>query len=380
MPVVDPLTNKLLAVISLHPYLNYIDQLLAEVARTISTNTLVYVVDLTNGALISSSISGLSINGIKNVDSVTGEAKLIAAVDVDHPIIQYTSRIIEKEGWTNSMDIRIEKDLTINGDSYLVLFQYITDSYGLKWGVVTAIPKKDMFGGLQTIRQRFLYVIVIDQIINLMFSSIVFYIMTRTLEKLSTQMGEVVEEKFNPIYLRKISSELVISCLSEIRPLQDKFIYMLNKLADSTEELVEARRLSEDASRMVAIFMSRASHEMRTPLNGITPILEMCISNNEKIMNENEIELLRSALYCSRMLTYLVDDVLDFSTLKGNKMQFKYREFDLQTCLNNVVAMIYKYSAGMEVEFEIFVDKGIYNNVIGDELRVSQVLVNLQTQ
>lgn len=133
-------------------------------------------------------------------------------------------------------------------------------------------------------------------------------------------------------------------------------------------------RTAESASREKSEFLSRMSHEIRTPMNGIigmTELAKMQIENSEKVS-----ECLDKIEASSEYLLALINDVLDMSRIENGKVELYMERLDLQELSDRLKTMFGEKAAKAGLAF--IVEEEIQERyVIGDELRLSQVVVNI---
>lgn len=136
-----------------------------------------------------------------------------------------------------------------------------------------------------------------------------------------------------------------------------------------------ALELAQQASRSKSEFLSRMSHEIRTPLNGIigmTAIARRSADDTNKVLNcLDKIDL------SSSYLLSLLNDVLDMSRIESGKIELEYSEFSLVDVCERIYDMFWQKAEDSGVELKIIRDELTVSRVIGDNLRLSQVLVNL---
>lgn len=153
-------------------------------------------------------------------------------------------------------------------------------------------------------------------------------------------------------------------------------LFILLRVSESRQKKAKmALDLAENASRAKSEFLSRISHEIRTPMNGITgmtAIARRFVDNPEKMTDcLNKIDL--SASY----LLSLLNDVLDMSKIESGKIQLDEQPFDLTELLNRIQGMFWQKAEDGGVILSMRCDDLSITQVIGDNLRISQVLINL---
>jgi PAS domain S-box-containing protein len=156
-----------------------------------------------------------------------------------------------------------------------------------------------------------------------------------------------------------------------------------NKLAvafeDVTERqhaqqaLIRAKEMAESANRAKSEFLANISHEVRTPLNGIMGMLQLCLQFD---VQPELGEYLRTALESSRNLLRVLNDVLDFTKVDAGKMELLEREFDLDEMLSQSVSFF--EAMAMDKRIRLALEKPpSLGRFVGDEGRLRQILLNL---
>lgn len=149
----------------------------------------------------------------------------------------------------------------------------------------------------------------------------------------------------------------------------------LAKLTASNEQLGVAIARAEHASAAKGQFTSRISHEIRTPLNaiiGYITIAKNATGNRQKI---NEC-LYKSETAANHLLSIL-NDVLDMSSIENGKLKIAKEPFDLERLLHTITAMFYAQAQQKNIRFETCIVDLTAERVIGDGLRLNQILMNL---
>lgn len=137
------------------------------------------------------------------------------------------------------------------------------------------------------------------------------------------------------------------------------------------QELVIAERASREKSR----FLSQMSHEIRTPMNGIigmTQIAKESINNTEKLE-----ECLGKIQLSSDYLLSLINDILDMSRIENGKIELYHTAFDLRSFAERLSTMFTQKAADAGLSFSVTTGNITAPAVVGDELRLTQIVVNL---
>ena len=139
-------------------------------------------------------------------------------------------------------------------------------------------------------------------------------------------------------------------------------------------DLVDAKEAAEAVSKAKSEFLARMSHEIRTPMNaiiGMTSIAQESDDPNRKVYC---LEKISSA---SKHLLGVINDILDMSKIEANKFEISAAEFDFEKMLMTITNMVDFRMDEKNHNFVVNFDPTISNFIIGDEQRLSQVIVNL---
>ena len=141
-------------------------------------------------------------------------------------------------------------------------------------------------------------------------------------------------------------------------------------------EIVKAKEIAEHASSAKGEFLSRMSHEMRTPMNAIIGMTSIAKGSKDPDKKEYCLDKIESA---SKHLLGVINDILDMSKIEANKFELSCQAFDFEKMLINVTNVINFRIEEKKQNLIINQDKNIPVSIIGDELRLSQVITNLLT-
>ena len=159
-----------------------------------------------------------------------------------------------------------------------------------------------------------------------------------------------------------------ITDVTELREMQ-------RKLTAQAEALKDALVVAEHANHAKSEFLSRMSHEIRTPMNaiiGMTTIAAAYIEDRKRVE-----DCLEKIGYSSKHLMTLINDVLDMSKIDEGKMQIAHETFNLETVAESVTSIVYPQAAAKGITFTVPLIDLDETVLIGDELRLNQVLLNL---
>jgi len=137
---------------------------------------------------------------------------------------------------------------------------------------------------------------------------------------------------------------------------------------------VTAKELAEEATRLKSDFLANMSHEIRTPMNVIMGMAHLALESDPEPRQRNYLEKIHAA---AQNLLGIINDILDFSKIEAGKMHFEQVEFFLEDVLGSLTdqAMVKAQEKGLELLFDI--DTDVPTGLIGDPMRLGQVLSNL---
>ncbi|HAA14019.1 MAG TPA: hypothetical protein DCE41_20940 [Cytophagales bacterium] len=143
---------------------------------------------------------------------------------------------------------------------------------------------------------------------------------------------------------------------------------------EKEKELVEERKRAEGAAKAKEDFLSMMSHEIRTPMNAVIGMAHLLIEDNPKPEQEENLRILQLS---AENLLSLVNDILDFNKIEAGKVILEEVEFDLEELLLNLKSSFQNQALQKKLTLRTFLDPGIPRKLIGDPVRISQVLYNL---
>lgn len=156
--------------------------------------------------------------------------------------------------------------------------------------------------------------------------------------------------------------------------------YDLLSFSDTTkqhnqiEQYEELLRKAEEESQSKTTFLNRMSHEIRTPMNGIMGMLTLAESNLDG--NAPARTYLTKAEELSGHLLALINDILDMSRIEAGKVELEAKSFSLRNLARRLYDMFAKNLESEGIHYEIKFEDMTIDHVIGDELRISQIIIN----
>jgi len=161
----------------------------------------------------------------------------------------------------------------------------------------------------------------------------------------------------------------------ELEQLVDALNTMVATLKDRIHEIEIKRNEADAANQYKSSFLANMSHEIRTPMNVILGLTEI-LMRNEKVSKAAHEELV--AIYSSGdLLLNIINDILDLSKIEVGKFELIMERYDLASLINDTVALNLMRVESKQIEFKLEVDENLPSVLIGDEIRIKQVLNNI---
>ena len=147
-----------------------------------------------------------------------------------------------------------------------------------------------------------------------------------------------------------------------------------NMLQEKNDDLIEAMKKAELASKTKANFLSTVTHELRTPLYAVTGLTNMLL---EEKPNPEQIPHLKSLKFSGDYLLTFINDILQINKIEANKVELDPVLFNLRTKVENVCSALNNSALDNNVQMHYEYHKDLPDTFIGDNLKISQILINL---
>lgn len=148
--------------------------------------------------------------------------------------------------------------------------------------------------------------------------------------------------------------------------------FIVDKLL--AQPLGRARRLAEAASVAKSDFLANMSHEIRTPMNGVLGMAEILAATQ---LDSRQAEYVATIERSGSALLSIINDILDFSKFEAGKLELETANFDIRTCVDDVVSLLAAAARDKQVELVVRHEPGLPTLVQGDAGRVRQIITNL---
>ncbi|MEZ9579687.1 MULTISPECIES: two-component sensor histidine kinase BarA [unclassified Vibrio] len=148
----------------------------------------------------------------------------------------------------------------------------------------------------------------------------------------------------------------------------------LEQLEIQNVELDIAKKRAQEAARVKSEFLANMSHELRTPLNGVIGFTRQMLKTH---LSNSQTDYLQTIERSANNLLSIINDILDFSKLEAGKLALENIPFEFQASLEEVVNLQATNAHEKGLELTLKIDPKVPPGVVGDPLRIQQILTNL---
>lgn len=181
--------------------------------------------------------------------------------------------------------------------------------------------------------------------------------------------------------LQKGINEMALAMSQHHEEMQDSIDLATSELRETLDqmevqniELDITRKEAQQAAQVKSEFLANMSHELRTPLNGVIGFARQLLKTQ---LTSSQIDYLQTIERSAGNLLNIINDILDFSRLEAGKLPLEHIPFNLRDCINETMHLLAPSAHEKNLELSMMIDSEVPHEVIGDAMRLQQILTNL---
>ncbi len=151
---------------------------------------------------------------------------------------------------------------------------------------------------------------------------------------------------------------------------------LIHRQDETNRQMKEAADAAIEAGKAKSQFLAQMSHEIRTPINAVLGMNEMIL---REASDESILDYAGNIQTAGKNLLGIINSILDFSKIEDGKMKILPVKYDLASVINNLVLTIEERAKAKSLEFIVEVDEKLPSILLGDDMRLTQVIMNLLT-
>jgi signal transduction histidine kinase/CheY-like chemotaxis protein len=278
--------------------------------------------------------------------------------------------VIDQEAFKSSHNNSVKTiDITINNINYIAAIAYIEE---VDWFAMSLLSKKSMKDRIDVIP---LFLVILLTLVTIIIFTI--YLFNTFIFKRIINMDKAVNNIASGDYNRLIvdsSSDELGSLAQGINTMSQEISKNLSRIESQNTVLSEAIKTTNQAIQAKSNFLANMSHEIRTPLNAVLGFAE--IGKKADLLDEKN-DCLEKIHFSGEHLLQIINDVLDFSKIGSKQLKLENISFDFSSTFEKITQILNFSIENKGLTLNIHLDDTIPSHLIGDPLRVEQIIINL---
>lgn len=255
--------------------------------------------------------------------------------------------------------------LFIMNDEYF--FISFTKIKNLNWKLVEISPIIELNKKIEPIQKIIFYIAILSTIITVIVGIIISNkVLIHPIQKIKEQTEEISKGNFDKV--------VELSYIKEFQSLANSINRMRLTIKEQIIDLKKAKEYAEKVSNAKGIFLADMSHEIRTPLNGLIGFAKLLLLTK---LNKKQKDYVEKINNLSLTLLDLINNILDFSKIEADMIKIEKVDFNIKNIIRDIHNIFENKIKEKKLKFNIFIDKNVPENLMGDPLRLKQILINL---
>ncbi len=170
---------------------------------------------------------------------------------------------------------------------------------------------------------------------------------------------------------------IVLRDISDLKNAAEQIQTQNESLVKANQALAIARKQADEANQLKSQFLATMSHELRTPLNAVIGYAQLLLAGIAGELKQEQLSYQERILINAQHLLKLINEVLDLSKIEAGRMELVQGPFNLQECLNEVLAQNKVLADQKTLSVALTIDDQLPKTLVGDVARIKQIVINL---
>ncbi|MFT6926718.1 MAG: signal transduction histidine kinase/CheY-like chemotaxis protein [Psychromonas sp.] len=312
-------------------------------------------------------------NGDKKILIASPEDSFDPIGDPSRSLPKYSialDKIISANGKNESA---ISYNDPFSGDREVEVF--ISYFKAFDWYLGVVVPVEEIKAPGKNLIKRQSIIIGLISLLSLAAALILVFRISRPLNTLASYAKALPTQDFS----QQNPDTIKIQCLAmkyrdEVGRLAESFVFMEASIRENILQVRHEKEIAEKASLAKSEFLATMSHEIRTPMNGVLGMTDLVMETELSTEQRRFMELIK---YSGVGLLDIINDILDFSKIEAGKLQLDNHPMQLRVLIDNLVTVLNPQAGKKGLQLSCHLPQEINTWVLGDKVRLRQVLTNL---